>query len=427
MDIGGEKMNLYEEYGRIGQRRYAGIFFEEFLTELQGQKGIEAYKEMSENDDIIGAMLFAIEMLMRQVTWEIEPAGNKIQDKKAAEFIKSCMNDMEQSWQDTISEIMSFLIYGWSYHEICYKRRIPEESKYADGFIGWKKLALRSQDTLYRWEYDENDNLLGMSQIAPPDYIIRTIPLEKSLHFVTKSRKKNPEGRSILRNCYVDYYYKKRFRQIEGIGVERDLAGLPVLQPPEGVDIWDDSDPNMVRSLAYAEKLVRNIRRDEKEGIVLPHGWTFSLLNGGSKRQFEIGNIIERIDNRMAMTCMADFVLLGHQQTGSFALSSDKTRLFAVAIGTYLDIICETFNTQAIPKLIKLNQNHLKGISGIPKLVHGDIEKQDLTQFTDYIVKMTNAGLLSLDDNLERKIREMGDLPEKLEGVPYPPKEEDDE
>ena len=68
---GGEKLDIFGEYGRIGQRRYAGVFFEEFLTELQGQKGIEAYKEMSENDDIIGAMLFAIEMLMRQVVWDI--------------------------------------------------------------------------------------------------------------------------------------------------------------------------------------------------------------------------------------------------------------------------------------------------------------------------------------------------------------------
>ena len=417
-------LNIFEEYGHIGQKRYAGVFFEEFLTELQGQKGIEAYKEMSENDDIIGAMLFAIEMLMRQATWDIEPAGNKIQDKKAVEFIKSCMNDMEQSWQDTISEIMSFLIYGWSYHEICYKRRLQNNSKYTDGLIGWQKFALRSQDTLYRWEYDQNDKLTAMSQIAPPDYIVRTIPLEKALHFVTKSRKRNPEGRSILSNCYTDYYYKKRFRQIEGIGVERDLAGLPVLQPPEVVDIWND-EPESMKALAYAERLVKNIRRDEKEGIVLPYGWTLSLLNGGSKRQFEIGNIIERIDNRMAMTCMADFVLLGHQQMGSFALSSDKTRLFAVAIGTYLDIICETINTQAIPKLIKVNQSHFKNISGIPKMIHGDIEKQDLTQFADYIVKMANAGLLTLDQNLERKIREMGDLPEVLEGTAYPPKEEE--
>lgn len=413
-------MDLFEEYGRIGQNRYGGIFFEEFLTELQGQKGIEMYKEMSENDDIIGAMLFAIEMLMRQAAWDVEPAGSTEADKKAAAFIKSCMEDMEQSWQDTISEIMSFLVYGWSYHEICYKRRLQKNSNFPDGLIGWEKLAIRSQDTLYRWEYDQKDTLTGMSQIAPPDYIVRTIPIEKALHFVTKSRKRNPQGRSILRNCYTDYYYKKRFRQIEGIGVERDLAGLPMLQPPEGVNIWDESDPDMARALAYAEKLVRNIRRDEKEGIVLPYGWTFSLVSGGSRRQFEIGSIIERIDNRMAMTCMADFVLLGHQQTGSFALSSDKTRLFAVAIGTYLDIICQTINTQAIPKLIKLNERHFKGITAMPKLVHGDIEKQDLTQFADYVEKMTAIGLLTPDENLERKIREMGSLPEALEGNNYP-------
>ena len=43
-----------KEIGRIGQRRYGGIIYEEFLQELQGRKGIEAYREMSDNDDEIG-------------------------------------------------------------------------------------------------------------------------------------------------------------------------------------------------------------------------------------------------------------------------------------------------------------------------------------------------------------------------------------
>lgn len=46
---------------------------------------------------------------------------------------------------------------------------------------------------------------------------------------------------------------------------------------------------------------------------------------------------------------MSDFLLLGHQQVGSFALSSDKTHLFSMALGAYLDIICEVFNSQGIP------------------------------------------------------------------------------
>lgn len=409
------------------------MFQEEFLTELQGRKGIEVYKEMSDNDSIIGSILFAIEMLIRQVGWDIEAQGNSKKDREAAKFIKSCLEDMQQSWQDTISEILSFLIYGWSYHEICYKRRIGRNknsslsSQYNDGLIGWQKFPIRSQDTLWRWEYNENEELIGMSQMAPPDYQIRTIPLEKALHFVTKSRKANPEGRSILRNCYTSYYYKKRFQQIEGIGVERDLAGLPLIQPPEGVNLWDDSDPDSMKAFAYAENLVKNIRRDSKEGVVLPYGWKLELLSGGSKRQFEIGSIIERIDNRMAMTCMADFILLGHQQTGSFALSSDKTNLFAVAIGTYMNIICDTFNTQAIPQLIDLNKNHFNGITDYPKLIHGDIETPNLEEIGEFLVKMVGIGVITPDKSLEDFVRRVGNLPEAREGAEYPPDEEEEE
>lgn len=412
--------SVFTEYGKIGQNKYSGIFYEDFLKELQGIKGIEVYKEMSENDDIIGSIMFSIEMLIRQVDWNVEPRGTTQKDKDAAEFINGCLYDMQDSWQDTLSEILSFLIYGWSYHEICYKRRMGKSkngilnSKYNDGLIGWKGFPIRSQDTLYKWEYNENDELIGMSQTAPPDYAVRTIPIDKALHFRTKSRKNNPEGRSILRNSYTNYYYKKRFRQIEGIGVERDLAGLPVIKAPENLDLWDDSNETAMQALAYAERLVRNIRRDEKEGVVLPFGWELSLLSGGGKRQFEIGNIIDRIDNRMAMTCMADFILLGHQQVGSFALSSDKTKLFSVAIGTYLDIICEVFNNKAIPKLIDLNEAHFGGITDYPELIHGDIEKQNIAEFAAYLEKMVGIGAVTPDEELEKYVRSLGNLPELL-------------
>ena len=67
-----------------------------------------------------------------------------------------------------------------------------------------------------------------------------TIPMSKALLFRTKSRKNNPEGRSILRNAYRSWYFKRRIQEIEGIGIERDLAGLPVMHGPEGLDLWND-------------------------------------------------------------------------------------------------------------------------------------------------------------------------------------------
>lgn len=425
------RYNTFDELGRIGQKKYAGVFYEEFLPELQGRRGAEAYEEMANNDDIIGAILFAIEMLIRQVEWNVEPRGSERIDQEAADFVRSCMDDMEQSWQDTLSEILSFLTYGWSYHEIVYKRRMGKSknvklnSKYDDGLIGWRELPIRAQDTLWRWEYDKDDHLVGMTQTAPPDFAVRTIPIEKALHFVTKSRKGNPEGRSILRNCYRAHYFKRRFQEIEGIGVERDLAGLPVIQPPENFE-ESFSDEEKIKQLTYAAELVRNVRRNEQEGIIVPSGWTFSLLAAGGRRQFEVGTIIERYDNRMAMTVLADFVLLGHQMHGSYALSSDKTELFSVAIGTYLDIICGVFNTQAIPRLIDLNAEHFSGITDYPKMLHGDIEKPDIEKVASFVEKMTSIGILNPDPELEKHIRRLGDLPEALEGTEYPPMDDED-
>lgn len=416
------------EIGRIGQRRYQGIWYEEFLPELKGPKGVEVYKEMSENDDVISGILFAFEMLIRQCEFHIEPAevDNKA-DMEAADFVESCMNDMSMSWQDTLSEILSFLTYGWSYHEIVYKRRTGGKvSKYDDGLIGWKKLPIRAQETLYEWGYEDySDDLTGMWQLPPPDFKKVFIPLEKALHFRTKARKDSPEGRSVLRGVYRDYYFKRRLQEIEGIGIERDLAGYPYIQPPEGMDIWDEDDPEMVEARAEAERLIRSVRRDELEGMVLPFGWTFQLLNSGSRRQFEVGSVIERYDRRMAMSVLADFMFLGQSDVGSYSLTNDKTRMFALALGTYLDIICATFNEQAIPRLIDLNGDKFKDITDYPKMTHGDVEDSNLDKFATYMEKMVKAGVIIPDEELEKFARKMGNLPEKDENADYEARGED--
>lgn len=424
--------NTNKEIGRIGQYRYyspgsPSIFFEEFLPELRGNRGVQAYQEMANNDATVGAILYAIEMLMRQCEFHIEPASDSAKDKEAAEFVESCMDDMDRTWADTLSEILSFLTYGWSYHEIVYKRRVGRtsspitNSKYSDGLIGWRKLPIRSQDTLYGWEYkDDTDELLGMTQMPPPNFGLITIPIEKALHFRTRSKKDNPEGRSILRTAYRAYYFKKRLEEIEGYGIERDLAGFPVLYAPQDLPIWDD-DPEMKQTLAKAEAIVSSIRRDAREGLVLPggqEGWKLELITAGSRRQFDTNAIIDRYDKRIATSVLADFVMLGQQQVGSFALADSKTKIFALAIGTYLDCICEVFNNQGIPRLIDINGEHFKGITDYPKMQHGDIEDTDLTAFSAFVTQMVGAGVLQPDEALEDEVRRVGNLPERMPGTP---------
>ena len=107
--------------------------------------------------------------------------------------------------------------------------------------------------------------LTGMSQMPPPDFGVLTIPLEKALHFRTTSVKNNPEGRSILRTAYRSWYFKTRIQEIEGIGIERNLAGFPVLYAPPDLAIWDEHDKKAQEAMDWALDIVTGIKQDSKK------------------------------------------------------------------------------------------------------------------------------------------------------------------
>lgn len=408
-----------KEQGRAGLNRWGGHISEEWLPELSGMRGIRVYQEMADNDATVGAILFAIKMLIRQASWSVQAASTDKKDVEAAEFVESCLHDMQDTWTNTISEILSFLPYGWSLHELCYKRRMGHkknpllDSKHDDGLIGWLKLPIRCQESLYEWEFDESDNLTAFIQMPAPDYKIIRIPAEKFLLFRTESRKGNPEGRSILRPAYRSWYMKKRIEELEGIGIERDLAGFPVLQAPDGIEIWSAENAGLLQT---CNDFVSNIRRDSMEGLTIPYGWELKLLSTGGTRQLDIAQTIMRYDMAIARTVLADFLFLGSNNVGSWALSSDKTALFSMCIGAYLDLICETFNRDAIPRLIDLNAGHFSKISGYPELIHGDVESQNLTELANFLKEMTGIGLITPDPALEDYLRQQASLPDKLDG-----------
>ena len=187
------------------------------------------------------------------------------------------------------------------------------------------------------------------------------------------------------------------------------------MHAPDGVDIWDDKDPELVSINAALTSMVKNIRRNEYEGLVLPFGYEAELLSTGGTRQFDTNAIINRYDAKIAQTVMADFIMLGHEQTGSFALSEDKTELFAVALGAFLDVICETFNNQGIPSLIDMNGAHFDAITDYPQLAHGDVDKRDITKLSTFLKDMVGVGILIPDEDLEDYVREVANLPERTE------------
>lgn len=412
---------LTAEIGVTGLNQFGGMINEEFLIQLKGKQGIKVFTEMSENDAVIGAFLFVTSMLLRGVEWRTEPADASPMAVEIAEFVESNRHDMSHTWEDLMDEILSMLVFGWSYHEITYKRRVgPEEkdatnrSKFTDGMIGWRKLPIRAQNSLDRWNIDDDGGIRGMHQTTLTGHTA-FIPIEKALLFRTTARKNNPEGRSIIRNAYRSWFFKKRIEEIEGVGIERDLVGLPVIEAPAQI-MQTDASSEEKATLENLKTIVKNIRRDEQEGVIMPAAYddsgnnlyTLKLLSTGGTRQFNTNEIISRYDKRIAMVVVADFILLGQDKVGSFALSSDKTELFATAIGAWLKSIADIFNRFAIPRLMRVNGLPLELT---PKFKHGDIEKMDIAKFAEAISKLVLSGTLIPDASMDKKARELLDLP----------------
>ncbi len=300
----------FAEVGSAGLSVNAGQVTEDFLRQLQGRGGMAIYREMAENHPVIGATLASIEMLFRSVEWTVQPADSDDQAAiDEAEFVASCMSDMSTSWEDFVSSVLGFLVYGYSLHEIVYKRRAGltddgTTSKHDDGRIGWRKLPVRGQDTITEWRLDQHGGIEGAIQQDPNAGSSVFIPIEKSLLFRTTTRLNNPQGRSILRSAYVSWYYQKRITEIEAIGIERDLAGMPVAFVPPQL-LSDSATSAETQALTAIKEIVRNIRRDEQEGLVFPLAYDhetgnlaydIKLMSTGGRRQFDTNQIISRYD-----------------------------------------------------------------------------------------------------------------------------------
>ena len=411
----------YYELGQTGLKQSGGIIDAEWLNQLKGIRGVRAYTEMRDNDAVVGAILYAIESLIRQVEWTVRPADDSDAALDAARFLEECVEDMSNDWESFISETLSMLVFGFAPFEICYKVRggdsedVTRRSKYNDGRIGWRKFSIRGQDTIAKWIFDEDGVVSGMVQRVDFDEVV--IPIEKLLLFVTKNERGNPQGRSLLRNAFRSWYFLKRLQEIEAIGVERDLAGLPVLQVPP--QIMTSKATTAERALRNElESIIQQIRRDEREGVILPAeldrdgkptGFKLSLLSSGGSRQMNTDQIIRRYESRIAMSVLAEFILLGSDAHGSFALASSKTALFATSLRAILESMAATLNRFAVDRLFAYNPEFDQTL--LPRFTYGDIEDRPLDEISSFLTQMTNVGLITPDAGLEEVLRENAGLP----------------
>lgn len=458
------KAGPFEEMGVMGAKVSHGYVYEDFLPVLQGATGRRTLREMSDNDATVGAVLFAIEMVLRSVSWYVKSRDRDEEEElftpedlsqhytntvitdeeQGIAFVKSVLfKDMEHTWDDFIGQVLTMLVYGWQYTEIVWKRRVGPfqkdlkfKSHYSDGMVGIRKLADRSQETLDRWVVDDHGNLFGLVQQHPYGGSQVFIPIERALHFRPKLWKGSPEGRSAIRNAYRPYFFLKNLQEIEAIAEERELNGFPVIYAPGGVINGKTAEAKTAAASYLA--MVRDIKFNEQGGAVLPSDpyvddegkpsnvkqVELQLLNSGGSRSMDINKTIIRYQGDILRTVLADFMILGSDGKGSYALSKNKSDLFLLSLTGWLESIASVINRDLIPRLWRRNNIDPEFM---PSVVPGAVAPDDLGILGKYVADLSAAGMFMADGETEDHLRDAAGLPERSEEMALVDMEEEEE
>src|SRR5690606_398063 len=116
------------------------------------------------------------------------------------------------------------------------------------------------------------------------------------------------------------WFFKKRLEEGEAIGYWRALGGLPVARIPARF-MAAGASPEERALFEDFKRIVRDTQVDERAGLVLPSDrderghpyFEFGLLSPSSGQTVPIRQAIIDRSREIAMTALADFILLGRE------------------------------------------------------------------------------------------------------------------
>lgn len=395
---------------------------------LVGREKIRIFREMAYDEPAAVAFLAACRHLLR-TDLQVVPGGQTEPDARAAAFLEECLDDMRDAPATGIRQLYSAIWAGYSLHELVYKRRTPGLSKYPDGRVGWVSWALRRQESQEKWETDANARPIAWTQRPAPDFVLRTIPLPKAVHLVIDDSEGSPEGVSMLRGMYKQWFFCKNVEILLGISLERFGTGIPVLEQAtdNAAQLAPDSD-----EFALVEASMAALRQNEEAYVIVPRGWRFRFEPSPGLDAAQFLAAIQRYRLYMLQSVLSDFIMLG-AEGGAYALGKDKSELFLLALNGIQERLLSALNHQAVARLLRYNADSFGGpLTAPPTLALPAIRKYDLQQLGAFAQVLANIGAFHPTPEDEAMFRKISDLPDidmerltELHATPEPPEPAD--
>jgi hypothetical protein len=391
----------------------------------------------------VATALNAYRLLMNRVEWDVEPpVGATPQQVERAKFIKSCMDDMTESWKATTANWFDYLEYGSHVSEKVFRRRLRKNgSKFDDGLVGLKKIAPRSRASLQRWDFSpDGRELLGVEQTLrymDKSYLymdqldgqgLLYIPREKFLLFTCDGYLGNPDGNSFLKAIYLAYKQLTLLQDQLLLGIAKDAQGILKIEvPPRYLDAnASDSDKAV---LAGFQAIIQNYNAGTQRGLLVPAiadpesklpMFTYELMEMKGTAKYDVEAAIKRLEGNILDAMSCGILKMGMDTAGSFSAQDGDTNILTLAVGHRLQEVAEVLNHDLIPQLFALNG---WSDTDLPKFVHRDISGVSMEEFSKLVQRTASVGLLPVNRSVVNRILEVGGFEVEPDDAPIKPEE----
>ena len=387
--------------GVSGLKNIGGRIQEEYLRVLQSwDQAVKVYLEMRD-EPTVATLLNAIKLPLLSADFDVTPFSDSAADAEAADWLWKNLTTMtQQSWRSHVADALESLDFGFYVGELVFEKR-------ADGRLWLGNIEPRGQETLYSWEFDERDNMTAFVQRDPDTGVFYRIPSSKMVHIALNGRKGNPQGTPLLRSLYRPWRFLKDLENMEGIGLERNVGGMPVATLPE--------EPLAEQDLTDLRTALNNLRNDEEMYLIVPFGMTVQGYEGGHDVS-QLSATIQRKQREILERGFAQFLKLGMDNVGTQSLVKASQDFFTLSLRAIQQELLERWNQQLVSLLFALNPGLFGGMAGLPEITWNDPGNVEYEALLNSWKVGVDAKVLTPTREDEEHIRAILDFPDLPEG-----------
>lgn len=409
------------EQGVAGFRAFGGfVQVDETNSELWGRERWRKATEILANTSIVAASLRFILNLIARPAWRFDPVDDSPAAKEAAEFMDSIIGDMDTSWTRFVRRAGMYRYNGFGAHEWIAKKR-------DDGRIGIRSLEARPCHTIERWDIDDAGQILGLIQRDPQTSKELYLPREKIMYLVDDALSDRPDGFGWFRHLVEPADRLKTLLDLERLGFERDMRGIPIGRVPFAKLNQMVSDGKITAQqrdvmVSGMEDFVKLQRKSAKTGMVLDSQpylaksetgenpssvmqWGLELLTGDPGSLEELSKAVNRLAYDMSIIMGTEVILTGREGEGSRALSEDKSKNLYLNAQSMLWDIAEAVDRDIRDPVWAMNglPDELK-----PKATVEDVAFKDAESIAKTLAELAQAGaILAPDDPAINDLRDL--------------------